>query len=306
MDTTKPWYERRHELPDERTLQWVERSVAPGGTVDAVEFLPGGSSSAIHRVTLKRPDGEVLPVVLRRWIRPDWRETEAYLSPERESRALRLAEAHALAAPRLLALDEEGTTGLPALVMSNVEGGARDRKPMTSAELASMARAIAAVHAVRLRDELPDFHFYNRGLADTRPKECTDEQLWRDVFALARDGAHRPYTPDRFVHRDFNPGNVLWTGETVSGLVDWGSASKGMAASDIGHMRWNLAVLHDVATADAFLDAYRAETPDYVHDPYWDLRAVTDLFPESPSHSFDAPTVAAMETYLRGVVAALR
>ncbi|MFI6820237.1 phosphotransferase family protein [Micromonospora sp. NPDC050187] len=307
MDENTPWYERRHLPPDARALEWVRGTVDPDGTLDGVEFLPGGSSSAIHRVTVRGADGTVTPVVLRRWIRPDWRETEGYLSPEREATVLRLAERHGIPAPRLLALDASGSaTGLPALLMSHVPGGPCPTDPPGPSELGSLAEAIAAVHRVRLGDELPAYHFYNRRLEDTPPSAASDKELWSEAFALGRDPGGRDLAPKVFVHRDFNPGNILWTDHRVSGMVDWGSAAVGVAAFDLGHMRWNLAVVYDVPTADAFLTRYRAAVPSYVHDPFWDLRAVLDLFPESPSHTFSPEVCAKLEHYLRGVVAAMR
>ena len=47
-----------------------------------------------------------------------------------------------------------------------------------------------------------------------------------------------------FLHRDFHPGNLLWTDERITGVVDWVSACAGPPEEDIGHCRANLAIRH--------------------------------------------------------------
>jgi aminoglycoside phosphotransferase (APT) family kinase protein len=77
-----------------------------------------------------------------------------------------------------------------------------------------------------------------------------------------------------FVHRDYHPGNVLWHGGRVSGLVDWVNASIGSPWVDVGHCRVNLASQVGQPAVDRFLDHYRAasgRTDDY--HPYWDIAA---------------------------------
>ncbi len=87
---------------------------------------------------------------------------------------------------------------------------------------------------------------------------------------------------------DFHPGNVLWRGGRVTGVVDWASASIGPACVDVGHCRGNLfghgldlagrftaiweersgASYHpwaDVVTIIGFLDGLRDEPP---HDRF--------------------------------------
>ncbi len=71
-----------------------------------------------------------------------------------------------------------------------------------------------------------------------------------------------------FLHRDFHPGNVLWTDGAVTGLVDWASAAIGPAAADAGHCRWNLARTLGQDAADRFL-----ALTGLAYHPYWDVVA---------------------------------
>ena len=57
-------------VPPSEALDWMT-NVAGAGSVDAVERMPGGSSLAMHRVTVTFADGHTARLVLRRYVRPD-------------------------------------------------------------------------------------------------------------------------------------------------------------------------------------------------------------------------------------------
>lgn len=295
---TTGWHERRSAAPDGATLEWVRRSVDARARVAGVGFLPGGSYSAIHRVRLGLPNGSIREVVIRRWLDPDWQRNDPDLSPDHEAAALRLAEQNHLPAPRLLALDLRGDqVGVPALVMTSLPGEPTAHRPLPQ----RWAPVLAAIHTVReIADVLPGFGFYNDASVVVVPRLSKDAGLWSE--AVDRAGQPPASPPASLIHRDFNPGNVLWRGDRISGVVDWGAACWGPAQVDVAHLRWNLAVRHGVSTADAFLQAYGEAASGYRHDAYWDVRGVLDLLPETEIHVLDAETLAALETYLREVL----
>jgi aminoglycoside phosphotransferase (APT) family kinase protein len=76
-----------------------------------------------------------------------------------------------------------------------------------------------------------------------------------------------------FLHRDFQHFNFLWARGRLTGVVDWGAASTGPPAVDVGHCRLNLAVLFGASWAEQFRTAYESETGRGV-DPWWDLHAL--------------------------------
>ena len=90
--------------PPRQALAWAGPYL--GGRVVAARALRGGMSSAVHLVTVRRPDGGRDHAVLRRYVRPDPDEPHPAAA---EARALRLAEAAGVPTPALLAVDPDGS-----------------------------------------------------------------------------------------------------------------------------------------------------------------------------------------------------
>jgi aminoglycoside phosphotransferase (APT) family kinase protein len=85
-----------------------------------------------------------------------------------------------------------------------------------------------------------------------------------------------------FIHRDYHPGNVLWSRGAVTGVVDWVNASGGGAGADVGHCRQNLAVAFDGATADEVQRLWQALAGVDEYLPYWDIVAVVGALSNIP------------------------
>ena len=131
-----------------------------------------------------------------------------------------------------------------------------------------------AVTAARIHDapvEAPAFERWIDPAELAAPESSSDPALWQSVISVLLENAGSPETC--FIHRDFQHFNFLWARGQLTGVVDWGSASAGPPAIDVGHCRLNLAVLFGAAWAEQFRLAYRAETGREV-DPWWDLHAL--------------------------------
>ena len=96
-----------------------------------------------------------------------------------------------------------------------------------------------------------------------------------------------------FVHRDFHPGNVLWTDKDIGGIVDWASSCAGPPEEDVGHCRVNIAQHHGVEAADRFLAIWHDVTGKRDYHPYWDLTNVVSMVSEEPDPALDEFVAAA-------------
>src|SRR6266545_5393120 len=229
--------------PPRAALAWAEAAL--GVTVTAARPLRGGSASAVHLLRVQRGSGAAERVVLRRYVRPELNQEEPDIA-EREARALRFVAdldlGAGVATPRLLALDATGAhAGVPALLMSRLPGRVDWAPADADRWLERLARLLPAIHG----GPLPPPGLI-RPFAPYRQEsyESPGWARWPSIWARAIERFHQP-TPDGagpavFIHRDFHPGNVLWRRGSVTGVVDWASASIGPACVDVGHCRGNL------------------------------------------------------------------
>ena len=254
--------------PSPEALTWAGRALGRGFRVVAWRRMTGGITSAVHRLTAER-DGLRQVVVLRQYERSAADGARELI--EREGTILRRAGAAGLAAPELLAAcpGGEDSGGHPSILMTRLPG----HVDLTPADPGRWLRQIA-VTAARIHDapvEAPGFEWWIDPARLTAPESSSDPALWQSVISVLRENAGSPETS--FIHRDFQHFNLLWARGRLTSVVDWGSASAGPPAIDVGHCRLNLAVLFGAAWAEHLRLAYRAETGREV-DPWWDLHAL--------------------------------
>ena len=232
---------------------WV--ASATGLTVVRLQRLPGASTSAVHRLTLSNGTS----VVLRRYLWPD---------------ALGLATRHRLAVPTVLASDVTGAgvgDGVPTLLTTFLPGRA-----VAVPDAHRLAEVAATIHDV---DPAGFGHHYFPWCRETTtgpPPGATRPRLW--AAAIDRWLHDMPAYHPTFVHRDFHPGNVLWSRGRATGIVDWAEACRGPWGCDVAHCRADLIRLAGPDAADRFLAAYCALT-GRTFDPYWEVASVLEHGP---------------------------
>ncbi|MGH3161180.1 MAG: phosphotransferase family protein [Streptosporangiaceae bacterium] len=221
--------------PPRQALAWAGAGL--GGPVTSARALRGGMSSAVHLVTVRRPDGERAQAVLRRYVRPDPDEPDP---AAREARALRLAGPAGVPTPALLAVDPDGTqAGVPALLMSRLRGRVDWWPSDLDRWLERLAALLPRIHGTALPpgEAVPRFAPYRQ--ENYRPPGWARyPRVWERAVEISRGPA--PDLPAVLLHRDFHPGNVLWRYGRVSGVVDWLGACSGPAPADVAHCRINL------------------------------------------------------------------
>ncbi len=291
-----------HLPPSRAALAWV-REHTGGAQIVAAEVLTGGRSHSNVAITLGPPDER--RVVLRRWVRPDWRERDPNHTVEREVAALVLLERAGFPAPRLLAADAGGERcGTPALLMTRLAGQSANHAPLPSARsLEQLASAALTLHRIPGPwPGIPGYQPYHDLRATTPPRRSAHPDRWKRAFTVV--AGTPPPGREVFIHRDYHPGNTLWLNETLVGVVDWTTASRGPIGVDLGHMRWNLVLDHGEEVARAFLECYCERSGDgHEHHPYWDLRCLVDLLPDDGlDDRLTGPQLVRLEQYLENLL----
>ena len=235
------------------TLDWVSRHLEPGERIVGIEALHGGITAEVRRLTVETRDGNTRELVLRSFVDPYYRR-HADDSLNREVGALSLLTETDVPAPGLVAVDP--TAEHPSLLMTHLTGRTVLDDAGLETRLPLLARQLVAIHALRPAERPPDFVALTTADTVVTP-EGADAAAWAAAIDVLR-GPTPPYE-GRFLHRDFQPGNVLFDvpgGARITGVVDWAAASWGPADLDVAHCSTNLALLHGPAWGLRFAEAY--------------------------------------------------
>ncbi|WP_329087199.1 MULTISPECIES: phosphotransferase family protein [unclassified Streptosporangium] len=240
------------------TLGWVRRHLEVGERIVRVEALHGGITAEMRRLTIGTRDGGTRDLVLRTFVNVEHAED----SLNRETGALTLLPGTGVPAPGLVAVDPTAAhCEYPSLLMTHLAGrtvlddeGLETRVPL-------LARQLVAIHALRPAERPRAYVALTTADTVVTPKGA-DAAAW----AAAIDVIRRPAPPyeGRFLHRDFQPGNVLFdvpppqpANARITGVVDWAATSWGPADLDVAHCSTNLALLHGPAWGLRFAEAYQ-------------------------------------------------
>lgn len=276
--------------PPQRALDWVASELPARSLVTAVRPLDGGTSSAVHGLTIENGSGPARALVLRRYVRADWLAEEPDVA-EREAAVLQLLEDSSVSAPRLVGVDPTGAiAGVPAVLMTALPGQIRWARTGIDDWLRQLAEALPAIHAVSVPAGIPAYRPYELGKEMEPPPWTRYPRAWERAIEIYNGPP--PADESFFIHRDYHPGNVLWSHGQVSGIVDWANASIGSPEADVGHCRGNV-VGHlgsgaGMEAADRFLAHYVAVSGRDGYHPYWDIVTVTI----GPVYSYGEPEPA--------------
>jgi aminoglycoside phosphotransferase (APT) family kinase protein len=186
-------------------------------------------------------------------------------------------------APRSRALDANGREcGFPAHLMSLLPGGV-DVDRVDAVSLDRLADLLATIHDVSPTIEVRTYQSWAWEAKYMVPSWATDPDLWEEAFALLRTDA--PEYEPCFIHRDFQPRNVLWSDDQVSGVVDWVETSIGPAWLDVAHCCTNIAIRHGSEAADLFAAAYVDRTGGEPQ-PYFDVMDIVGFLPPPGKEAF--------------------
>ncbi len=260
--------------PPAAALDWVGAAIGPGARVVSVRAQAGGTSSAVHRVIVEDSHGTAHRVVLRRYVRADWLAEEPDLAA-REAEALSALDGGAVPAPRLIAVDPTGEqAGVPAVLMSTLPGRIDWAPQDFDRWIDGLVDILPVIHATHVPAQLRlrPYRPYELGNPLAPPPWTGRRKAWERAIEVYLGPP--PTEEKTFIHRDYHPGNVLWSRRRVSGVVDWANTSLGAPEVDVGHCRANLAGYLGQSIADRFLARYQAVTGRTDYHPYWDIAVV--------------------------------
>ncbi|MEU8033334.1 aminoglycoside phosphotransferase family protein [Streptomyces sp. NPDC049099] len=262
------------------TLAWVSRHLEVGERIVRTEVLYGGITAEMRRLTIGGRDGGTRDLVLRSFVDPFYGErAEDWLS--REAGALTLLAGSGVPAPGLVAVDPTAAhCEYPSLLMTHLAGRPVLDDEGLETRLPLLARQLVEIHALRPAVRPREYAALTTADTVVVPKGA-DAAAW----AAAIDVIRKPAPPyeGRFLHRDFQPGNVLFgvpasglAGARITGVVDWAATSWGPADLDVAHCSTNLALLHGPARGLRFPEAYEEAGGVLAAAPserlYWQVR----------------------------------
>lgn len=243
-----------------KTLAWVNQHLDGGEQVVRTETLHGGMTAEMRRLTIGAQGTVTRHLVLRSFVDPFYLENaEEWLN--REAGALRLLTGTSVLAPGLVAVDPTAAhCEYPSLLMTHLDGrsvlddeGVETRAPL-------LARQLVSIHTLRPADRPVGFKTLTTAESVVMPKGG-DATAWVAATEVIRKPA--PPYEGRFLHRDFQPGNVLFDvppshpeQARIIGVVDWSQPSWGPADLDVAHCCTNLALLHDPSWGLRFAEMY--------------------------------------------------
>lgn len=260
---------------------WVAAAVGTGATVVRSRRMHGGVTSVVHAVDVEDRAGARHRLVLRTYPEGGFIEQEPALVAD-EVRALSALEAAGVGSvPRLVAADEDGSeAGRPSVLSTRIPGrpiaGGMDEDRWVDGLAEGVVGNVRALRAVA-SDLAPyrSWHEVGAGARVIPPDWVEDPSGWvRSMQAVVRDVLPSAW-PQQPIHRDSNPGNLLWHRGRVSGVVDWVHLCRGPVEDDVARCRVNIWLLAGPRAADRFLAATGAAGLPY--DGRWDLSLISEM-----------------------------
>ena len=270
------------DAPDS-LLRWAAAALGEEATVESVTGLHKGSSP--WRLRVVGSDATTEAILRTSYDPPRWPGGPMALQKlATGAAALRVAEQHGLAAPRLIACDLDGhEAGQPAsleTVLPGISGGDGRGAP-SAAGWRDAGAAIARVNRVPLqpqehlplRGHIPVWgpqmqrrwaSLYQESSEDERPRVVAayqrftwqPEDVAQQILSTVRSTpllqladevvrhTRQPRGELVLLHVDAWPGNLMWIDDTCVGLIDWKEAGVGHPEIDLAIVRCHAAMHH--------------------------------------------------------------
>lgn len=259
-----------------KDLQALVAAVNPRWLCIGVKPLEGGIAMQATQITVRDGSEE------RHWVlrRASGRSESQRTAIAREQTLLAALASTSLPSPRPIACNPEGTPlDVPWILLEYLPGSTRTTPPRSSTAWSAMAQTLRAVHAV------PPAVFAEVGLPSQERllqdllAQPTGRTLDQDLQeAVVRETVHRWSQENRppsghLLHGDFWPGNLLWQGDELVGILDWEDALVGDVGLDVAITRLDALLAFGPGSARAIAEAYWPGAFDPAAQAPWDLVA---------------------------------
>ncbi|WP_218828434.1 MULTISPECIES: phosphotransferase family protein [unclassified Rhodococcus (in: high G+C Gram-positive bacteria)] len=236
----------------------MNRTLDAGERIIDVEPMSGGITAEMRKLTIWTTAGFSRNLVLRTYTEPASLQ-HAQDSLERESAALTMLSGSVVQAPELLAVDATAAhCEYPSLLMTHLPGSTVLSEAGVAERVPLLARQLVAIHAVNADPRPREYQTMTTADTVVVPARA-DAEVWAAAIRVLRGPV--PTYDGRVLHRDFQPGNVLFDASQdatprITGVVDWAGASRGPTDLDVAHCSTNLALLHGPQWGARFASAY--------------------------------------------------
>ena len=160
----------------------------------------------------------------------------------------------------------------PFFITDGLQGSSRFEPQDLARYCGQLADALSAIHALDLSRH--DLSFLPAQAARIAASLLTTGHEFASIAAAMRS-AHRfiRANPPVLLHGDFWPGNLLWQGEKLAGVIDWEDAMLGDPLGDLGKSRLEILWALGYEAMEIYTARYlaRGAQLDTSALPYWDL-----------------------------------
>lgn len=274
----------------------------PNVTIQSIEPLAGGMSAEMFLV------GLLDRTLVARFPSPYVRELFEDAASQ-EFRTLVAARSLELPVPSPLFLGSAPDGNF--LLLEYLDGKAT-ANPMDPADfVGKFAMCLASIHKADISSGCMDHLLTTRSqYAPRRDELCLELGEPKIVEVLVQAG-DQILEPRVLRHGDFWPGNILWQGDDITGIVDWEAALIGPAISDLAISRLDIFWILGRDAMEKFTFHYLRLNPISTEALYyWDLRAALRPMPNlkdwaGPYASLGRPDITThhLETVLMEFIA---
>jgi aminoglycoside phosphotransferase (APT) family kinase protein len=256
----------------------VAQKVFPHSRLLRTWPLQGGLSAQMTALEVMLPDGRTKKLIVRR---PGKRAvTQNPRAAADEFRILQIVQSAGVTVQTPYLLDQSGEIfSEPYLVIEYIEGDPEFSPANITAHVRQIATQLAKIHAINeARLDLAFLPQQAEQLAhafNARPAkldDSLDEARIRNILEAV--WPLPPRNAPVLLHGDFWPGNILWQGGRLVGVIDWEDASAGDPLADLAVSRLDILWIFGLDAMHAFTRHYQTLLPiDLAQLPYWDLYA---------------------------------